>query len=73
MAGVTELNTKIQEVLDTVNSERAQVSDAVNNLNLAIEDLKAQLEALQLGQDLQPQVDALEAVRNQISGIYNPT
>lgn len=71
MAGVQELNAKIQEVLDAVNSERTQVADAINNFNLAIEDLKRQLEEMQVAADLQLQIDALENVRNQIAGIYN--
>lgn len=65
MAGIEELQAKINELQQAVSDDEANDAETVAKLNITIQDLRDQVAA---GQpvDTQPLIDQLEAIKSSL-------
>lgn len=69
MAGVNELKSSLAALSDKIDAEHAEVASILSELNAAVADLKAKLDAV-TEVDLSEEVATVEALTAKVAAIY---
>ena len=73
MATVAELNAKVDALQVSLDTEQAQIADAIATLTQAVADLQAQVDAAAADQaQIQEVADKLDALKTDLEGTIVP-